>query len=149
MIRYLSAYEHPAGESFLWRMMAEALDEPHTTISHTKMPAPEEHRKWMANRTQRVLLIIEDTNVALATAKIGFVSVTHQNEIGIRIAKLWRGKGYGRRAVQHILDHYEPKPALPSVRPGKFVANINPANAASIALFTGLGARHLQSTFTF
>ena len=36
---------------------------------------------------------------------------------------------------------------LTDAQSGKTFANINPANVASIALFTGLGARHIQNTY--
>lgn len=128
--------------------MQEALDEPNTTISHAAMPTWDEHLKWLENRTQRVLLLIEAPTLRI-WGLAGFVSLTHNNEIGIRLRKSARAMGIGKKAVRHILKHYDPLPAIPSVRPGQFVANINPLNAASIKLFTGLGARHIQNTYTF
>jgi RimJ/RimL family protein N-acetyltransferase len=141
---------HPLAAQFLWDCMKEALQEPHTTISHTKMPTWDEHLGWLERRTQRALLMIETSApYADRSGLVGFVSLTRNNEIGIRIRNGFRGQGHGRRAVEHMLRLYEPLPEVPSVRPGRFVANINPANAASIALFTGLGAKQIQNTYAF
>lgn len=149
MIKYLDAYENTTlAAPFLWKMMEEALTEPHTTISHQQMPTLAEHHEWLRRRTQRVLLLIQENDeVSGAGMLAGFVSLTHNNEIGIRIAKGYRAKGYGKMAVQHLMANYDPLPGVPSVRAGRFIANINPANEASIALFLGLGGRHIQNTY--
>lgn len=145
-VRYVDAYQQEPTEvaRFLWAMMEESLAEPHTTISHQAMPTWAEHIAWLAAKSNRVFLLIESKP---PLGYIGYVSISNHNEIGIRIAKAMRGQGIGRHALGHLLGHYDPEPGVPSVRRGKFVANINPANAASIALFSRFGARHIQNTY--
>lgn len=150
MIRYLDAYGEARAPKFLWQMMEESMDEPDTRISHEDMPSWDEHVLFLKARSRRVLLLIEDDSVRLAEDElVGFVSLTYMNEIGVRIRKAMRGRGHGALGVQHIITNYAPMPAQASVRQGRFIANINPANAASIALFTKLGAKHIQNTYRF
>src|SRR5689334_13677099 len=72
---------------------------------------------------------------------------TPSNEVGVFILREFQRRGYARAALQALMRAYRPLPAIPAVRPGYFVANVNPANQASIALFTSLGGRHIANTY--
>lgn len=135
----VDAYAHPDAARFLWKLMEESLDEPHTVIAHKAMPTWDDHLAFLARRTYRELLLITDKIPdAAGDMLVGYVGVTQANEIGIRIRKGSRGKRYGEEAVDFVLAHMRPL-ELAGIAPGRFVANINPKNAASIALFTKLG----------
>jgi hypothetical protein len=47
------------------------------------------------------------------------------------------------------MNQHPPLLAIKGQRPGCYVAHINPNNPASIALFIGLGAKHVQNTYAF
>jgi RimJ/RimL family protein N-acetyltransferase len=140
-LRLLNAYENREAEAILWRLLEER--EPHQNISHRRMPTPEEHRAFIASRPYAAWYLIEvvtdcvDT-VALITEIAGAVYLTRDNEIGVGILKRFRGFGYGREAVRALMAKH------PN---GRFLANINPANESSRAMFESLGFRHIQNTY--
>ncbi len=139
MTTIINAYTHPDLARFLWKLMEESLDEPHTTIAHKAMPTWAEHLAFLERRTYvNLLLLTDELPDTDGTMLVGYVGVTKANEIGIRIRKGYRGKGYGHEAIAYVLDHLRPVPGV-GIAPHQFVANINPKNAASIALFTKLG----------
>ncbi len=139
MSALVNAYHRPDAAKFLWQLMEESMDEPETTIAHKAMPSWEEHLAWLERRAYRVLLLIVDqVPDGEGTMNVGYVGVTEDNEIGIRIRKGCRGKRYGQEALNYLLEWMLPF-ADAGIAPGRFVANINPKNAPSIALFTGLG----------
>ena len=135
-----------AGESHLWNLMLvrSTEDDPNTNISHRAMPAPSAHVEFVRSKPYYLWFLIFIDEQA---DPIGAINVTERNEIGIVLWPDHRGKGYGKAAVQHLLQVYPPLPAIPSRRPCHFVANINPKNGASIRLFTSLGGVHIQNTY--
>lgn len=117
-------------------------DAAHVNISHHKMPSVEEHETFVLENPYRLwLAVMVDGKFA------GSLTVTFRNEVGIILHRGYRGKGIGRRAMEMLLQRHRPLPAIPAYRTARYVANINPANAASIALFTGLGAKHISNTY--
>lgn len=125
---------------FLYRLLEER--EPDESITHAKMPTYEEHLAFVRSDPYRAWYIITDRGV-----EVGSCLLTHNNEIGITIAKEHRRKGYAREALVLLTKLADPLPASASVRNGHFIANINPANEASIKLFSKLGFRHIQNTY--
>lgn len=124
----------------LWQMLAER--EPHESISHGAMPGWDQHREYVASHPYRVWnLVVVDGRVA------GMVYATHRNEVGVQIYKACRGMGYARRALEALMASMDPLEALPGLRQGEWVANINPRNRTSIELFRSMGFKHVQSTF--
>ncbi len=130
----------PGTHEFLWNLLLER--EPYTSISHREMPAMKAHIAFVDAHPYRAWYIIW-----LRDERIGTVSLTKRNEIGIQIARAHRGKGWGRQAVQRMISLHRPIAAEPSEIPAAFVANVNPENKASIALFESLGARLIQHTY--
>ena len=99
--------------------------EPSQNISHKAMPTWEEHCAFV--RSEPYAAWYWFTNPAERPA--GCIYLTHQREIGIGVLKAHRGKGLARDAIAELMR----------LHPGRFLANINPANEASIALFRSLG----------
>lgn len=141
---------------FLFELIAERMTEPEVNISAT-MPTMEQHRQFVHRRPYRAWYLIELTPqepregilgpIAFEPVRAGYISATDRNEIGIVLLKEYRGKGYGRAAVQELMRILEPLPAVPSMRRGRWVANINPLNAHSIRLFTSMGGKLIQQTY--
>lgn len=68
---------------------------------------------------------------------VGATYITHANELGVFIFKAYQGHGYGKEAVEEMMDRYE----------GPFLANINPGNEASRKFFEDLGFKMIQVTY--
>lgn len=151
MIRLASVYDTPGAERFLYELLRQRSveDDPHVNISHRKLPSWPEHQAFIDSRPYRFWWLIQGSSTGAISnwENVGSLSVTERNEIGIVILRAFRGMGIGRQAVQRLLRDHEPMPAVPSYRAGRWLANINPANEASIKLFTGLGAVHIQNTY--
>jgi len=139
-IRLLDAYAAPGGPEFLYELMKERP--PESAIAHRKPPSFEEHRAFMALKPYRAWCLVEAEG-----RRVGAVTLTPNNEVGVFILREFQRKGYARAALQALMLAYPPLPAIPTVRPGHFFANVNPANAASVALFTSLGGRHIANTY--
>lgn len=148
MIRLVDVYKTRGASSFLYELMRQRSveDDPHVNISHRRLPPREEHEAFLESHPYRCWLIIQ-TDIPGGWENAGTVLATERNEIGIVLARSHRGRGIGKQAVQQLMRDYEPLPAVPSFRLGQWQANINPANAASIRLFTGLGMRHISNTY--
>lgn len=99
--------------------------EPHESISHRAMPSWERHRWFVTMRPYPVWYWFR----SLSGAPAGCIYLTNQREIGVGVLKEFRGHGLAGAAIESLQVRH----------PGRFLANINPANEASIALFRKLG----------
>ena len=131
-IRLVDVYrdESMATTVFLYELLAER--DPVANISHRKMPSYDMHASFVDSRPYLEWFIIyaEDEPV-------GAVYLTHQNEIGIAILKVHQGNCYGKQAVRLLMQ----------IHPGKrFLANIAPGNARSLAMFEKMGFGLIQLT---
>lgn len=125
----------------LYQLLSERTRE--QSISHVKMPTWAEHIAFIDSRPYLAwyLILVYESDIApdVPTA-VGTVYLSKQREIGIFLHKFdCQGKGYGKRAVQALME----------LHPGKFFANINEKNEASIKFFRNLGFRSLQITLTY
>lgn len=109
-------------EDIPYRLMKERL--PHQNISHKEMPTWVQHLCFIASKPYLAWYIIKVDNIP-----VGAIYLTRVREIGIGILSEWQGRGYATQAIDELMK----------LHPGKFIANINPANEASIALFKKLG----------
>ena len=132
------AYRHLA-DNFLYRLMGERRAE--TNISHVALPTYPEHVEFIESRPYRAWYLITGNTV------FGYVAVSKRNEIGVVIMAGHRREGHARWALTEVLARMTPKKAKPGKRRGGWLANINPDNEASIALFTSLGFVHIQNTY--
>lgn len=117
-------------------------DDPHTNISHRRLPPMHDHAEFYYSKPYRLWFLIK-----VDGQSAGSLSVTRNNEIGIVLFPAWRGRGIAKQALQMLIARHKPLPASPSRRNGGWLANINPRNARSIALFEGLAFKHIQNTY--
>lgn len=139
----------PQAARILYELLKERSGgDPHVNISHLRLPTWDEHVAFVKSRPYRYWYLIRaEWDGPLREGYVGYISCTRLNEIGIVLFKARRGKGYGRQALMQFIADHEPLPAIPSKRSGRFLAHINPKNAASIKLFTGAGFAHIQQTY--
>lgn len=122
-MKLVSVYEDEGfAASILYRLLQER--ERDESISHKAMPTLDQHLAFVAGAPYA------HWYMAMADGyPRGAVYLTRQREIGVAILRAQRGHGYALDAVAELMR----------LHPGRFLANINPANAASIALFRKLG----------
>lgn len=102
------------------------------SISHKGMPSYFDHVKFVRSNPYKVWYLIE------AGGKVvGSTYISKLNELGIFIFKEHFGNGYATAALKRVMLMHE----------GPFLANINPENTASLALFKSLGFDLLQVTY--
>lgn len=99
--------------------------EPHENISHKGMPTWEQHCAYVYSRPHTAWYWFTSP----AGFPAGCVYLSKQREIGVGVLKEHRGQGLATQAIQELM----------LLHPGRFLANINPANEASLALFRKLG----------
>lgn len=129
----------------LWETLQLRLQEPDANISHRVLPRREDHDLFVLNHPFRYWYLVVD--LASVQEYIAEVRVGLDNSLGIFVWPERRLEGHARRLLQGITKMLEPLPAIPAVRPGHWVANINPGNDASIRLFGALGFRLVQHTY--
>ena len=100
--------------------------EPHQNISHQRLPSFANHVAFIERRPYRAWYWFAEAELARPA---GCVYLTRQREIGVGVLRAFRGQGLASAAVLELMR----------LHPGRFLANINPANEASIALFRKLG----------
>lgn len=119
-----NVYETPGAVDVLWQLMCERT--PNQNISHRRMPSWAEHVEFVMRKPYVAWYLFDAEDGRTA----GAVYITHQREIGIGVLLAHRGQGLARAAITELMDRH----------PGRhFLANINPANEPSIALFRSLG----------
>lgn len=118
----------------LWERDGEGVN-----ISHGATPPFETHKAFVANHPYQGWYLIEDDGVV-----VGSIYLTQPpepsvagNEIGIFIFKAHQRKGYAREAIRMLMDKHGPR---------TYLANINPANEKSLALFEAEGFALCQYT---
>jgi RimJ/RimL family protein N-acetyltransferase len=129
-MRLIDVYSTPEAVDILWALLLER--EPHQSISHRAMPTPDQHIAFIESKPYPHWYLIDCGDY------VGATYLTHQREIGIGVLKKYQKNGYGSNAVQMLMDKH----------PGKFLANVNPRNLASIHMFMNLGAIHRQNTYS-
>lgn len=106
---------------------------PNQSISHKVAPTWEDHVSFVMLCPYLYWYLIEISTGEL----VGAIYLTRQREIGIFVLDQYLGQGYGTKAVQILMDKH----------PGRFLANVNPNNEASAALWQSLGFNLLQLTY--
>ena len=106
--------------------------EPHESISHRELPSIGAHYAFVMSRPYKVWCAIYVDDMI-----VGACYLTLRDEIGIGIFKAARGKGYGKRAVQMLMN---------SCGERRYLANINPQNERSLGMFDSIGFKPLQVT---
>jgi RimJ/RimL family protein N-acetyltransferase len=115
---------------FLYDLLAER--DPVANISHREMPTFQNHWDFVKSRPYKVwCMVYADDD------PVGAVYLTQQNEIGVFISEAEQRNGYGKQAVELLMQMHPSK---------RFLANIAPGNARSLAMFEKLGFWLIQLT---
>lgn len=125
-----SVYDTKGANALLYELLAER--EPSENISHKEMPCFGDHVRFVESNPYQVWYFMMQ-----ADRPVGACYLTKQNEIGVFTFKKCRGNGYGREAVSILMSRH-PK--------ARFLANINPDNQPSMAMFHALGFKVCQVT---
>lgn len=133
--------EHPDHAKILYQLLEER--EAHVNISHSAMPTWEKHlehvalhsRPWPWNgplaHNDWCLIVVDD-------AVVGAIYLSHRNELGPGILKAHQRKGYGEAGCIAMMEKHGQR---------RYLWNVNPQNAGSIALAKKLGFRLVQHTY--
>lgn len=105
--------------NFLYSLLGER--EPEQSISHKTMPTFAEHLLFIESHPYAWWFVAEQDG-----QPCGSVYLTRAHEVGIAISRSHRGRGLGSLALGALVQ---------KAKSTRLLANINPANAASIALF--------------
>jgi GNAT superfamily N-acetyltransferase len=134
-------------QAFLWTLFCERTA--NESISHQAAPSYIEHCDFVAKHPYRTwrIVVADQAELELPNGPVGMIYVTEANEIGVQVLGAFRRRGIARRAIVSLLNELEPNPAIPGVRSDHWLANINPANEKSIALFESLGFSPVQITY--
>lgn len=130
-MKLVDIYERPIALAVLYALLKERT--PEQSISHREMPTFEQHEDYVSCRPHPHWYLIEADG-----AYVGSIYLSDNDEIGVFLFARCQHEGYGRRAVELLIQ------AHPRER---YLANINPENQRSIGFFGKLGFHHIQSTY--
>jgi RimJ/RimL family protein N-acetyltransferase len=120
---------HGGDVLLLYQLLQERT--PEQSISLKSMPTFTEHCEFVRGHPYTNWYVI------YAPYPVGAIYLSKQREIGIAILNEHQRKGYGAAAVLELMRAH----------PGRFLANINPHNSASIAFWKRLGFEQIQVTY--
>jgi RimJ/RimL family protein N-acetyltransferase len=130
-VNLVDVYSEPEAPALLYQLLKER--DSSVNVNCAGVPAWSDHLGFIASRPYPHWYLIRE-----AGWFVGATYLTKHDEIGIFILKEFQGRGYGKRAVQLLTQIHE--------RP-RYLANINPANSRSRAMFEGMGFGLLQVTY--
>jgi RimJ/RimL family protein N-acetyltransferase len=146
MITLLDVYQNgkgnpiPGAVEVLYELLRERPRE--ANISHSETPPFNQHELFVRSKPYRSwFLVLNDYQ-----QRVGAVSLTRNNEIGIGILKKYQRQGYALQALEAVRK-FPPLPRVPGQRNGHYLANVAPQNEPSHALFTKAGGRPIQVTY--
>ncbi len=142
MIEFHDVYATNGASDILWALLVERSDTKKYNISHHTLPRRDEHEEFIASKPYWVWNL-----VSVDGKWVGSINITWRNEVGIMLFIAERGLGYGKMILRKLIEEIPPLAAKKSLRPGAFVANINPRNERSIRLFSECGFAHIQNTY--
>lgn len=155
MIRLLEMYDGNGAPrlhamEYLYEIMKEREQDPGINISHKGLPSWTQHQAFVLSKPYRYWYLIDHLEPGGRGDRlwVGYISATHNNEIGIVLQRHARGKGLGPMAIRMFVANHKPVPESSSVRSGNWLANISPSNEHSKKVFTKLGFRLIQHTFS-
>lgn len=132
-VRLADVYRSKDPEKTLYALLKER--DRTVNISHRRLPAYREHLRFVRSRPYKAWYLITNGT----GGRLGGVYLSKMNEIGIFLFKKHRRKAYVEAAVKLLMKKH--------AGVGFFLANINPANAASIRFFKRFGFKHIQNTY--
>lgn len=134
-MKLVSVYRSARADKALYDLLRERSTERDrfVNISHRKLPTWRRHLAFIRSKPYRAWYLIR-----IGPACVGTIYLSNAGEIGIVLARVYRGKGYGKAAIKLLMKRHPRK---------RYLANINPKNERSIGMFTKLGFAHLQNTY--
>lgn len=131
-MKLVDVYDVPdEAPKILYRLLEERT--PEVNISHRGLPDWDSHLAFISSRPYDAWYLIE-----AGGEYVGAIYLSKASEIGVFVLDGHRGHGFGKRAIEKLMQ------AHPRER---FLANINPANTCSIEFFRALGFAHIQNTY--
>lgn len=131
-MRLVSVYKVKEACNILYRLLESRP--PNVNISHREMPTPAKHRRFFNSCPYPYWCLIEDDRGEW----IGSIYLTDKSELGIFFFPEVGHAMYGPPAIKSFMERYPRE---------KFVANINPANAAYAEMYRDLGFTLIQHTY--
>jgi RimJ/RimL family protein N-acetyltransferase len=129
-MKLIPVYDRLDRHELLYRLLAERSDE--VNISHKAMPGWCQHVAFVESKPYEAWYFIVDDEVH------GACYLTKGDEIGIHIYRDSRGGGRGPKAVKALIREHGPR---------RYLANVNPRNEPSAAMFARLGFTLIQHTY--
>lgn len=139
VVNLYDIYKYQNDWDALYRLLEER-DDPKINISHRTMPKYCEHLSFVQSKPYEAwyFIVIDNADPPIGCSTVGAIYLTKRNEIGIHLFKQYRGMGYGRRAIAKLMSMHGKR---------RYLANINPKNDPSRALFVSLGFKAIQHTY--
>jgi len=116
---------------FLFELLKER--DPHTNISHKKMPSYNEHLKFIKSKPYTKWYVILKSEY-----RIGSIYLSKNDEIGIFLSKKYQGKNIGNDALSELIRK-NPRE--------RYLANVNPKNKKSSIFFKNNNFKLIQHTY--
>jgi len=137
--------ENPMHVRFLYSLYVYRPIE--ARISSTPDLTMANHQAYVRAHPYRYWWLIQAPTPLDLPPLLGSIYIGNDNSIGIAVHPLARGRGHGTKAVQYLLDHYDPLPAISGVRRGEWIANVAPGNERARLFFARLGFEFIQVTY--
>lgn len=104
----------------------------------TELRAPEERRQWLAARSPRhpvFVAVAEDAIVGWSSLNVYNPRPAYQHvaDLSVYIERAWRGKGVGRRLLEHLIERAR------AIGYHKMMLSTFPFNASGVALYERMG----------
>lgn len=133
-------FEEVSGAPEQIEILLELLRKRKHSISHERIPDPEEHAEFVAKHPYRIWWLVRAEERV-----IGAAYLTKENALGIHLMTD-DPKTY-QKVIEKICRDNQPLPAIPSVRPGFLYANVAPDNLTLNQALLNLGTEQTQSSF--
>ncbi|KKN52512.1 hypothetical protein LCGC14_0612010 [marine sediment metagenome] len=131
-MRLVDIYKSPDSVDVLYRLLEERPKS--ANISHKLMPSRKKHKGFVESCPYTAWYLV----LVTYGQRVGAIYLTREDEIGVSIFKDHERCGYATTAIRMLMGLHPRK---------RFLANINPENEGSIAMFEKLGFSHIQNTY--
>ena len=111
-----------------------------SSISHKKIPAFAEHKKFVANHPYRFWFLVKAQE-----EYIGAVYLKHDNSIGLNITDDF--SNLTKEVLQKVVSSFEPLPPSKSMRNGRFIVNVALEDVSLADSIMEFGGLEIQRTF--
>ena len=137
-MKLIPVYGNKSVEPTLWRLMVERSkeDDPFMPWAERKLPTKEAYFKDVRQRKYHRFFVIK-----VGRKHVGVILVQKNNEVGVILFPKYRSTGYGKEALELLLDEENP------ISGGHFRARIHPHNVRSIRMVESLGFLHRYNIY--